>query len=45
MNSKIGFSSKLGYLTTPVCVMIRGVLASGAHLRATNLYAVGPLGS
>jgi len=27
MNSKMGFSSKLGSLTAPVCVMIRGVLA------------------
>src|SRR6516162_11608821 len=27
MNSTMGFSSKLGSLTAPVCVMIRGVLA------------------
>ena len=42
MNSQMGFSSKLRRLTAPVCVMIRGELAIGAHLRAANLYAVGP---
>ena len=36
MNSQMGFSSKLRRLTAPVCVMIRGELAIGAHLRATN---------
>jgi hypothetical protein len=45
MNSQMGFSSKLRRLTAPVCVMIRGELAIGAHLRATNLYPVGPFGS
>ena len=40
MNSQMGFSSKLRRLTAPVCVMIRGELAIGAHLRATDLYAV-----
>jgi hypothetical protein len=45
MNSQMGFSSKLRRLTAPVCVMIRGELAIGARLRATNLYPVGPFGS
>jgi hypothetical protein len=45
MNSQMGLSSKLRRLTAPVCVMIRGELAIGAHLRATNLYPVGPFGS
>jgi hypothetical protein len=45
MNSQMGFSSKLRRLTAPVCEMIRGELAIGAHLRATNLYPVGPFGS
>jgi hypothetical protein len=45
MNSEMGLSSKLRRLTAPVCVMIRGELAIGAHLRAANLYAVGPFGS
>ena len=46
MNSETGLSSKLQRLTTPyVCVVIRGELAIGAHLRATHLYSVGPFGS
>jgi hypothetical protein len=45
MNSPMGFSPKLRRLTAPVCVMIRGELAIGARLRATNLYSVGPFGS
>ena len=45
MNSQMGFSSKLRRLTAPVCVMIRGELATAAHLRAANLYSVGPFGS
>ena len=45
MNREMGFSSKLRRLTAPVCVMIRGELAIGAHLRAANLYPVGPFGS
>ena len=36
MNSEMGLSSKLRRLTPPVCVMIRGELAIGAHLRAAN---------
>jgi hypothetical protein len=36
MNSEMGLSSQLRYLTAPVCVMIRGVLAIGAHLAPTN---------
>jgi hypothetical protein len=32
----MGFSSKRRRLTAPVCVMIRGELAIGAHLRAAN---------
>jgi hypothetical protein len=36
MNREMGFSSKLRRLTAPVCVMIRGELAIGAHLRAAN---------
>src|ERR1700736_1062706 len=36
MNSQMGFSSKLRRLTAPVCVMIRGELAIGAHLRAAS---------
>ena len=36
MNSEMGLSSKLRRLTPPVCVMIRGKLAIGAHLRATH---------
>ena len=36
MKSEMGLSSKLRRLTAPVCVMIRGELAIGAHLRAAN---------
>src|SRR5712675_2042592 len=36
MNSEMGLSSKLRRLTAPVCVMIRGELAIGAHLRAAH---------
>ena len=44
MNSQMGFSWKLRRVTAPVCVMVRGELAIGARLRATNLYPVGPFG-
>ena len=46
MNSEMGFlfeARRLAVLT--VCVMIRGELAIAAHLRAANLYSVGPFGS
>ena len=36
MNRETGLSSKLQRLTAPSCVMIRGELAIGAHLRAAN---------
>jgi hypothetical protein len=46
MDSEMGLCSKLRRLpAAPVCVMIRGELAIGAHLRAAHLYAVGPFGS
>jgi hypothetical protein len=45
MNRAMGFSSKIRRLTAPVCAMIRGELAIAAHLRAANLYPVGPFGS
>jgi hypothetical protein len=41
MNREMGFSSKLRRLTAPVCVMIRGELAIGAHLRAANSHEGG----
>ena len=45
MNCERGFR-QLRRLTVPVCLLrIRGELAIGAHLRATNLYTVGPFGS
>jgi hypothetical protein len=47
MNRAMGFSSKIRRLTAllHVCAMIRGELAIAAHLRAANLYPVGPFGS
>ena len=47
MYSERGISAKLRRLTTllNVSVKIRGELAIGAHLHATNLYSVGPFGS
>ena len=45
MDREMGLSSKLQRLMSPSCVMIRGELAIGAHLRAANLYSVGPFGS
>jgi hypothetical protein len=46
MNCDRGFFTRLRRLTVPVCLRrIRGELAIGTHLRAANLYAVGPFGS
>ena len=44
MDRETGLSSKLQCLTFS-CVLIRGELAIGAHLRAAHLYSVGPFGS
>ena len=41
MNSQMGFSSKLRRLTAPVCVMIRGELAIGAHLSSRRTLVFG----
>ena len=47
MNSETGLSCEAPVSDGAclVCVMIRGELAIGAHLRAANLYSVGPFGS
>jgi hypothetical protein len=47
MNSERAFLRSFRRLTTllNVSVKIRGELAIGAHLHATNLYSVGPFGS
>ena len=42
MNCETGFLHSFGVWSVPVCLLrIRGELAIGAHLRATDLYAVG----
>ena len=43
MNCETGFLHSFGVWSVPVCrlLRIRGELAIGAHLRATDLYAVG----
>src|SRR5437016_7016937 len=42
MNCDRGFWQSFSVWTVPVCLLrIRGELAIGAHLRATDLYAVG----
>ena len=42
MNCERGFLHSFSVWTVPVCLLrIRGELAIGAHLRATDLYAVG----
>src|SRR5690348_18412921 len=42
MNCDRGFLLSFGGWTVPVCLLrIRGELAIGAHLRATDLYSVG----
>jgi hypothetical protein len=46
MNCDTGFLHKFRVWTVPRYLLrIRGELAIGAHLRATHLYTVGPLGS
>jgi hypothetical protein len=46
MNGGRDFLHSFGVWTVPVCLLrIRGEIAIGAHLRATNLYAVGSFGS
>ena len=42
MNGETGFLRSFGVWSVPVCLLrIRGELAMGAYLRATNLYTAG----